>query len=91
VLDWAGTAHGLCWAVLTVEEREMVLAGSGGGPKKGLEELEFEFEFEESIQIQIPHIGNTQNENQTRKSNNQFKTRKIAIKSEKTSNNHTNI
>jgi phage tail tube protein FII len=59
--------------------------------KMGLEKLEFEFEFEGSIQIQIPHIGNTQKENQTRKSNNQFKTRKIAIKSEKASNNHTNI
>jgi hypothetical protein len=70
----------------------VVLAGLWAVGQKGFRGIfEFEFEFEGSIQIQIPHIGITQNENQTRKSNNQFKTRKIAIKSEKTSNNHTNI
>jgi hypothetical protein len=89
---WAGAC---AWAVLGHDRGRrgvVVLAGLWAVGQKGFRGiLEFEFEFEGSIQIQIPHIGITQNENQTRKSNNQFKTRKIAIKSEMTSNNHTNI
>jgi hypothetical protein len=54
-LGWAGAC---AWASLgCVGEREMVLAGSGCGPKRGLGGKEFEFEFEGPIQIQIPHIG----------------------------------